>query len=68
MKILHELFKVCIALMMVSVLVLCGAMILVAFGVDIDVRLIMIAGITIMLSFVGALAVVQAEENKLNGE
>lgn len=68
MKILHELFKVCIALIMVSVLVLCGAMILVAFGVDIDVRLIMIAGITIMLSFVGALAVVQAEENKLNGE
>ena len=68
MKILHELFKVCIALIIVSVLVLCGAMILVAFGVDIDVRLIMIAGITIMLSFVGALAVVQAEENKLNGE
>jgi uncharacterized membrane protein len=67
MKILHELFKVCIALMMVSVLVLCGAMILVAFGVNIDVRLIMIAGITIMLSFVGALAVVQAEDNKLNG-
>lgn len=68
MKILHELFKVCIALMMVSVIVLCGAMILVAFGVNIDVRLIMIAGITIMLSFVGALAVVQAEDNKLNGE
>jgi len=67
MKILHELFKVCIALMIVSVLVLCGAMILVAFGVNIDVRLIMIAGITIMLSFVGALAVVQAEDNKLNG-
>jgi hypothetical protein len=67
MKILHELFKVCIALMIVSVLVLCGAMILVAFGVNIDVRLIMIASITIMLSFVGALAVVQAEDNKLNG-
>lgn len=66
MKILHELFKVCIALIMVSVLVLCGAMILVAFGVNIDVRLIMIASITIMFSFVAALAVVQAEHNKIN--
>lgn len=66
MKILHELFKVCIALMMVSVLVLCGAMILVAFDVNIDVRLIMAAGLAIMLSFVGALAVIQAEQNKLN--
>jgi len=66
MKILHELFKVCIALMMVSVLVLCGAMILVAFDVNIDVRLIMAAGLAIMLSFIGALAVIQAEQNKFN--
>ena len=67
MKILHELFKVCLALMMVSVMVICVAMILVAFNVEIDVRLIVVAGMVLMLSFAVALVVIQAEHNKLNG-
>ena len=54
--------------MMVSVMVICVAMILVAFNVEIDVRLIVVAGMVLMLSFAVALVVIQAEHNKLNGD
>lgn len=66
MKLLGTLFNMFVALFIFWVLVLCGCMIANALGINVDARLLLLSVVFVMMSFVGAIAIIQIEDNRLN--
>lgn len=66
MKLLGTLFNMFIALFIFWIVVLCGCIIASAFGANVDARLLLLSVIFIMMSFAGAIAIIQIEDNRLN--